>query len=129
MSRSPGGGAVAAVVVFDVPALIWKLGRKLTPPSMLIAAKNCASSFGVPSLSPAPPAPRSFRASCQETAMYPVVGSTAMRGRNWLLVRTSLTRTGVLQCRPSSSENRRKMSVSLVSIGAAGGRFVWTSSV
>ena len=37
---------------FDVPALIWTLEPKLTPPSVEVAAQNCASSLGTPLVSP-----------------------------------------------------------------------------
>src|SRR5512135_3178566 len=90
---------------FDVPALTWMFGVKDTPPLMLKAPQNCASSLGMPSVSPAPPAPRSFRVSYHTTARLPVVWSRAIFGRNWLLVvGSSFTRTPALQVAPLSSE-------------------------
>src|ERR671931_593646 len=90
---------------FEVPALIWMLGANETPPSVLNEPQNWASSFGRPSVSPGPPAPRSLRASYQTTAMSPVVGSSAILGRNWLFaVASSFTRLGALQVAPLSSE-------------------------
>src|SRR5712691_7474078 len=90
---------------FDVPALIWMLGVNEVPPSVLNAPQNCASSLGMPSVSPGPPSPRSALASYQPTARLPVVGSREIFGRNWLLVvRSSFTRTGALQVAPPSSE-------------------------
>src|SRR5512142_848378 len=90
---------------FDVPALIWKLGVKDKPPSVLKAPQNCASSLGIPLVSPGPPVPRSARESYQTTARLPVVWSSEILGRNWLLcVLSSLTRTPALHVAPSSSE-------------------------
>ena len=90
---------------FEVPALIWTFGVNEAPPSVLKAPQSCASSFGRPSVSPEPPRPRSFRASCHTTATSPVVGSSEIFGRNWLLaVLSSLTRTPSLQVAPPSSE-------------------------
>src|SRR5438477_12939269 len=90
---------------FDVPALIWIFGVKDLPPSVLKAPQTCASSLGMPSVSPAPPAPRSLRASYQLTARLPLVGSREILGRNWLLVvLSSFTRTPALQVAPLSSE-------------------------
>src|SRR5437867_9380412 len=92
---------------FDVPVLIWKFGVKETPPSALNAPQNCASSFGMPSVSPGPPAPRSARESYHTTARLPVVGSREIFGRNWLLlVPSSFTRTAALHVAPPSSEWR-----------------------
>src|SRR3989442_925910 len=91
---------------FDVPALIWMLLANVCP-SLLNAPQNWASSFGTPSVSPAPPVPRSLRASYQTTAMSPVVGSSEIFGRNWLfVVVSSLTRTGALHVAPASTEQR-----------------------
>src|SRR5438552_18382050 len=96
---------------FDVPALIWRLLVNVCP-SLLNAPQNCASSFGTPSVSPAPPVPRSLRESYQTTAIRPLVGSSESFGRNWLfLVASSLTRTGALQVLPESSEKRTETSV------------------
>src|SRR5713101_239229 len=93
-----------ASLEFDVPALIWMLLVNVCP-SLLNAPQNCASSFGRPSVSPAPPLPRSLRASYQTTAICPVVGSSEILGRNWLLaLLSSFTRTGVLHVAPPSSE-------------------------
>src|SRR5258708_18863781 len=48
------------------------------------------------------------RQSYQTTARLPVVGSSEIFGRNWLLaVLSSLTRTGALQVVPLSSEDRK----------------------
>src|SRR5690242_6132310 len=92
---------------FEVPALIWMLGVKLCPPSVLKAPQNCASSLGTPSVSPGPPVPRSLRASYHTTASLPLVGSSEILGRNWLLVVwSSLTRTPPLHVTPLSSEER-----------------------
>src|ERR671936_1184754 len=89
---------------FDVPALIWRFGVKVCP-SLEKAPQNCASSFGTPSVSPAPPVPKSARESYQTTAILPVVGSSEIFGRNWLLdVASSFTRTAALQVAPPSSE-------------------------
>src|SRR6266849_688675 len=60
---------------FDVPALIWILALNVSPPSVLNAPQNCASSLGMPSVSPGPPNPRSFLQSYHTTAISPVVGS------------------------------------------------------
>src|SRR6059036_2245646 len=96
---------------FDVPALIRRFGENVWP-SLEKAPQNCASSSGTPSVSPAPPVPRSARESYQTTAIRPVVGSSEIFGRNWLLVvASSLTRTGPLQVAPSSSERRTSTSV------------------
>src|SRR4051812_23222463 len=47
------------------------------------------------------PAPRSLRLSYQTTARLPVVGSSEIFGRNWLLaVVSSFTRTAALQVAP-----------------------------
>src|SRR6266536_650718 len=90
---------------FEVPALIWKLGVKDAPPSVLKAPQNWASSLGMPSVSPAPPVPRSARESYQTTDRFPVVWSREIFGRNWLLVvASSLTRTPLLQVAPLLSE-------------------------
>src|SRR5215469_16654435 len=92
---------------FDVPALIWMLGVNVCPPSMLNAPQNCASSLGTPSVSPGPPVPRSLRASYQTTARLPLVGSSAILGKNWLFcVVSSFTRTPLLHVVPPSSEYR-----------------------
>src|SRR2546430_453079 len=92
---------------FDVPALIWIFGVKDAPPLVLKAPQNCASSLGMPSVSPAPPVPRSARESYQTTARFPVVGSSEIFGRNWLvLVASSLTRAPLLQDAPSLEEKR-----------------------
>src|SRR5205085_4613567 len=92
---------------FDVPALIWIFGVKDVPPLVLKAPQTCASSLGMPSVSPAPPAPRSFRESYQTTARLPVVWSSEILGMNWLfLVLSSFTRTPALQVAPLSSEER-----------------------
>src|SRR5512140_798512 len=89
----------------DVPALIWMLGLKLSPPSVLNEPHSCASVLGRPSVSPVPPVPRSLRASYQVTARLPVVGSSDIFGMNWLLtVLSSFTRTPPLQVAPLSSE-------------------------
>src|SRR5919204_6721967 len=89
---------------FDVPALIWRFGVNVWP-SLENAPQNWASSFGTPSVSPGPPAPRSLRESYQTTAILPVVGSSEIFGRNWLfVVASSFTRTGALQVAPPSSE-------------------------
>src|SRR5579885_621299 len=55
-----------------------------------------------------------FRASCQQTAMFPERRLLAMRGRNWLFPgASSFTRIGgLLHVAPSLSEKRTKMSVS-----------------
>src|SRR5437868_5153194 len=91
----------------DVPALIWRLAPKDAPPSVLNAPQNWASSLAMPSVSADPPVPRSPRASYQTAARLPVVGSSAILGRNWLFaVESSLTRTPELHVAPPSSERR-----------------------
>src|SRR5207249_2288246 len=55
---------------FDVPALIWMFLVNVCPPSVLNAPQTCASVLGMPSVSPAPPVPRSSRASYQMTAIF-----------------------------------------------------------
>src|SRR6478752_3016681 len=91
----------------EVPALIWMFVVNEAPPLVLNAPQNCASSFGRPLVSPGPPAPRSSLESCQDTARLPVVGSSAIFGRNWLfLVVSSFTRTPALHVAPPSSEWR-----------------------
>src|SRR5258708_40017033 len=91
----------------EVPALIGMLRVKLAAPLVLNAPQNWASSFGMPSVSPGPPVPRSLRQSYQTTAMSPVVGSSEIFGRNWLLVGVlSFTRTAVLHRAPPSSQRR-----------------------
>ena len=87
-----------------MPALIWRLGVKLVP-SLEKAPQNCASSFETPFVSPVPPVPRSLRESYQTTAIWPLVGSIAILGMNWLFVPvSSFTRTGALHVVPESSE-------------------------
>src|SRR6266498_3028391 len=91
----------------EVPALICRLGVKLVPPLVLNAPQNWASSLAIPSVSPGPPAPRSLRLSYQTAASLPVVGSSEIFGRNWLLtVWSSLTRTAGLHVAPLLSEWR-----------------------
>src|SRR6266487_3209969 len=91
---------------FDVPALIWKFGN-VSPPFVLNAPQNWASSFGTPSVSPGPPVPRSFRESYHTTASFPLFGSSEIFGRNWLFFVWSLfTRTGLLHVAPLLSEKR-----------------------
>src|SRR5712691_4002254 len=105
---------------FDVLALMRMFGVKDAPPSLLKAPQNCASSLGMPSVSPLPPRPRSLRESYQTTARFPLVGSSEIFGRNWLFtVRSSLTRTASLQVAPPSSEERSSMSVSSLSFGCS----------
>src|SRR5512137_2858741 len=90
---------------FDVPALICIFGEKVKPTYVLNDPQNCASSFGVPFVSPAPPLPRSARASYHTTARFPVVWSRAIFGKNWLSTPlSSFTRTPALQVVPLSSE-------------------------
>src|SRR6266545_982371 len=102
----------------EVPALIRMLGVKLAPPVVLNAPQNWASSFGIPSVSPGPPVPASLRASYQTAATLPVVGSSEIFGRNWLLaVWSSFSRTAALQLAPPSSECRERMSVLSLSFG------------
>src|SRR5712692_1699797 len=89
------------VAAFDVPALIWKLAENVVP-SSLVAHQNCAVVLVA-----------ELRASCQVTAILPVVWSSAIRCRNWLLVpASSLTRTGELHEVPLLSEKITKMLVS-----------------
>src|SRR5438093_12394192 len=89
---------------FDVPALIRKFGVN-DAPSQLNEPQTCASVFATPSVSPEPPRPRSLRESYQVTPTWPVVGSSATFGMNWLLrVVSSLTRVGPLHVAPLSSE-------------------------
>src|SRR5690349_10098594 len=90
---------------FDVPALMRLFGVNDAPASVLKAPQNCASSFGMPSVSPGPPDPRSIRESYHATASCPVVGSSDIFGKNWLLVVvSSLTLTPALHVAPMSSE-------------------------
>src|SRR5712692_7642383 len=89
----------------DVPSLIWILPPHHTPPLVLKAPQNCASSLAILSVSPEPPAPRSRREWYQTAPRLPVVGSSEILGRNWLFtVESSLTRTPRLQVTPPSSE-------------------------
>src|SRR5207249_1987849 len=89
---------------FDVPWLIRVFALNETP-SELNAPQTWASSLGTPSVSPAPPVPRSFRASYQITAICPVVGSSEIFGRNCeFVVVSSLTRVGPLHVAPPSTE-------------------------
>src|SRR6266849_3963269 len=105
---------------FDVPALIWMFVVNVRPPSVLNAPQNWASSLGMPSVSPDPPMPRSFRQSYHTKARFPVVGSSEIFDRNWLFfVWSSFTRTGLLHVAPSSSEKRTKMSVFLLLLGCS----------
>src|SRR5438876_10560062 len=91
----------------DVPALIWMFLVNVSPPSVLNAPQNWASSFGTPSVSPGLPVPRSLRESYHTTARFPLVGSSEIFGRNRLFfVLSSYTRTGLLHVAPSSSEKR-----------------------
>src|SRR5258706_13255965 len=89
----------------EVPAAILVFWVNVCPPSVLNAPQKDASSFATPSVSPGPPVPRSARASYHTTARLPLVGSSAILGRNWLLVGlSSFTRTGLLHVLPVSSE-------------------------
>ena len=54
---------------FDVPALIWMFEVNVCP-SPLNAPQNWASSFGSPSVSPAPPVPESFRVAAHSETLY-----------------------------------------------------------
>src|SRR5713226_5953106 len=100
---------LCASAAFEVPVLICRLGVNACP-SALNAPQNWASVLGRPSVSP-PPVPVSLRASYQATARFPVLGSSEILGRNWLLVvASSLTRTGVLQLEPWLSEYRTSTS-------------------
>src|SRR5512142_1941681 len=94
-----------ALAELDVPALIWKLGWNVCPPSVLNVPQYCASVLGRPSVSPEPPCPRSLRESYQVMARFPVLWSSDSFGRNWLFtVLSSFTRLGVLQVAPLLSE-------------------------
>src|SRR6266702_3104885 len=101
------------------PALTWKLfGAKLAPPSVEKVAHIWASSLGIPSVSPEPPTPRSFRQSYQETATFPVLWSTATDGSNWLLtVMSSFSLAAALHVAPLVSENWNMMSMLSLSFG------------
>ena len=56
-------------------------------------------------MSPEPPLPRSLRASYHTTATLPLVGSSAIFGRNWLfVVASSFNRFAALHVAPLSSE-------------------------
>src|SRR5258708_19777638 len=88
----------------EVPAAILVFWVNVCPPSVLNAPQKDASSFATPSVSPGPPVPRSARASYHTTARLPLVGSSAILGKNWLLVvLSSLPRTGPLPVLPASS--------------------------
>src|SRR2546423_13404730 len=100
---------------FEVPALTRRF-ENVAPPSVENPAQYRASSFGRPSVSPAPPVPRSARESYHDATRFPVVGSSEIFGRNWLFDPTSwFTRTGELHVAPSSSEWRTYTSVSSLS--------------
>src|SRR2546421_6694904 len=102
---------LCASAEFDVPALTCRFENVL-PPSLLNPAQYRASSFGTPSVSPGPPVPRSALESYHDTARFPVVGSSEIFGRNWLLlVESWLTRTGALHVAPVSSEWGRRSAV------------------
>src|SRR5262245_42212896 len=90
-----------ARTAFDQPGSIVKLVQ-VNPPSTVSAPKNCASSFAT-ALVPLGKTPLSLRASCHEQITPPVVGSTAICGRNWLrigLAGSSLTRISPLHVEP-----------------------------
>src|SRR5436190_23318826 len=107
-------------------------GAKLAPPFVEEVAQIWTSVLGMPSVSPEPPEPASFRASYQESATLPVDWSTAIDGMNWLFtVASSFTRTAGDQVAPLSSEYWTSMSVSLLSfpiscVQTAYSRPLWT---
>src|SRR5882672_842260 len=97
----------------NVPALTWKFLEKVNPLAVgrAATAQSCASSFTVRLVEP-DPVPRSFLASYHAKATFPLVGSTAILGRNWLnLVRSVFTLRAELQVPLSSSEKRTRTSV------------------
>src|SRR5260370_34349485 len=57
----------------------------VSPPSVLNAPQNWASSFGLPLfVSPGPPSPRSLRQSYQVTTRFPLFWSIETAALNWL---------------------------------------------
>src|SRR5881396_919050 len=96
-----------AVSAFEVPPLTSRFAPNAAPPLVLKAQKNWAVLLAA-----------LFRASCQQTAMSPLVWSSAIRGRNWLfVVASAFTRTGALHVAPLLIDVRTRMSVSLLSSG------------
>src|SRR5439155_25205130 len=111
-AKSPNSLGPPLRIALDGPLATWTLGEKELPPSALPAAKTIASVSTCPSVSPAP-LPLSSRQSYQETAILPVVWSTARSGQNWLLAPvSSLTRRRWLQVEPLLSEKLTNVSVS-----------------
>ena len=91
------------------PVLILKSGRKLNPPSTL-AVPHSSTRLLLPLL----------RQSYQTTPTSPVIASSAILEKNWLLEPASvLTRSGLLQLPPSLSEKRVKMFRSLLEVVGA----------
>src|SRR5438128_11907398 len=91
----------------EIPAPIWVLACHVAPPSVLKDPYSTASSFATLFVDPDPGTPVSLRESYQVAPRKPVDWSSAIRGRNWLLVpASSFTRTGELQVAPLSSEWR-----------------------
>src|SRR5262245_63887262 len=109
MSAWPGTGGLEPLPEVRAPP-IWPLAMKAGMAGEGVAmVQNSSIDVLVAEL----------RASCQQTAMLPDSRLLAILGRNWLRIGTagsSLTLIGgVLQVRPSSSEKRTMMSVSLFS--------------
>src|SRR5216684_1973583 len=74
----------------------------------------------MPFVSPDPPVPRSFRASYQHAAIFPLFWSMASFGLNWLFVPvSSFNFTGVVHVDPLLSEYWNMMSVLLLSSGVS----------
>ena len=103
---------VMSTLAFVVPWLTRKFGANVAPPFVVYVAHSWTSSLGIPSVSPAPPAPWSLRASYHDAAKFPVVWSTAMAGLIWLFVPvSSFSLRAELHEAPSSSEWRSMMSM------------------
>src|SRR5688500_12416340 len=100
-------GSLSALASSDWPVLLLVSAPKLFPPSLLSAPQNSPFLLLVVSL----------RVSYQPTAMFPLFGSTARLGKNWLDPTGAwLTAIGVefqLFAAPSFFEYFRTMSVSL----------------
>src|SRR5439155_11756390 len=100
----------------EIPAAIWVLACQVAPPSVLKDPNSTASSLATLFVDPDPGTPPSFRESYQVAPRKPVLWSSAIRGRNWLLVvASSFTRTAALHVTPLSSEWRASLSPLLLS--------------
>src|SRR6266496_4277398 len=100
----------------EMPVAICWLACHVAPPSVLNDPNSTASSFATLFVDPEPWTPPSLRESYHVAPRNPVDWSSAIRGRNWLLVvASSFTRTAELHVAPLSSEWRASMSLSLLS--------------